>query len=58
MDSSKAEKAFGRKGASLQQAMKETIAWLKEDIEGKKKTTLMEKKNGKDIQRSLHRENR
>ena len=56
MDSSKAEKAFGWKGTSLQQAMKETITWLKEDIA--KKITLMEKKNGKDIQRSLHRENR
>jgi len=32
MDSSKAEKAFDWKGTSLPQAMKETIAWLKEDI--------------------------
>jgi nucleoside-diphosphate-sugar epimerase len=32
MDSTKAEKAFGWKGTSLQQAMQETISWLKEDI--------------------------
>jgi nucleoside-diphosphate-sugar epimerase len=32
MDSSKAEKAFGWKGTSLQQAIHETISWLKEDI--------------------------
>jgi len=32
MDSSKAEKAFGWKGTSLQQAIRETISWLKEDI--------------------------
>jgi len=56
MDSSKAEKAFGWKGTSLNQAMKETIDWLKEDIE-KRQTTLMEKKNGKNIQRSLHSQN-
>lgn len=35
MDSSKAEKAFGWRGTSLPQAMKETIAWLKEDIGNK-----------------------
>lgn len=56
MDSGKAEKAFGWKGTSLQQAMKETIIWLKADIE-RRKTTLLEKKNGKNIQRSLHSEN-
>ncbi len=57
MDSSKAEKAFGWKGATLQQAMKETVAWLKEDIE-KQKTTLLEKRNVKNVQWSLHSENR
>jgi nucleoside-diphosphate-sugar epimerase len=30
MDSSKAEKAFGWKGTSLQQALKETVEWCKE----------------------------
>ena len=36
MDSSKAEKAFGWKGTSLQQAMRETILWLCEDIANQK----------------------
>ena len=57
MDSSKAQKAFGLKATSLQQAMKETIAWVREDLE-KQKTILSEKKNIKNIQRSLHSENR
>ena len=47
MDSSKAEKAFGWKGTALQQAMHETVEWLREDIA--KQKTLLEKKNGKNI---------
>jgi nucleoside-diphosphate-sugar epimerase len=56
MDSSKAEKAFGWKGTSLQQATHETIAWLRENM-GTQEISLLEQKNGKDIQRSLYREN-
>ena len=37
MDSSKAEKAFGWNGTSLQQAIQETFAWLREDMTIKKK---------------------
>jgi len=56
MDSSKAQKAFGLKATSLQQAMRETIAWLREDIE-KQKIILEEKKNDKNIRRPLHSQN-
>jgi nucleoside-diphosphate-sugar epimerase len=38
MDSSKAETAFGWNGTPLQQAVRETIAWLREDIKEKQET--------------------
>jgi nucleoside-diphosphate-sugar epimerase len=56
MDTRKAEKAFGLKATSLQQAMHETIAWLREDI-NRQKMTLEVQKNGKYIQRPLHGQN-
>jgi len=56
MDSRKAEKAFGLKATPLPDAMKQTIAWVREDIE-KRKNILMEKKNVKNIRGTLHSEN-
>jgi len=57
VDSSKAEKAFGLQATSLQQAMHETITWLREDI-SLQKIIVSEKENVKNIQRSLYGENR
>jgi len=40
MDSSKAEKAFGWKGTPLQQALKETVEWCKQDISEKREVVI------------------
>ena len=57
VDSTKAEKALGLKATSLQQAMHETIIWLREDIDMQKRI-LPEKQNVKNIQRPLYGENK
>jgi len=57
VDSSKVEKTFGLKATPLQQAVHETITWLREDI-GMQKIILSEKVNDKNIQRPLYGENR
>ncbi len=42
VDTSKAEQAFGWKGVPLHEAIKTTIAWLREDLEAQKKSASLQ----------------